>query len=338
MRKPGKLGASAILKTIAAAGICVVLSACVTGSTQNPAANANKSLKIVFVSNLPAGDPFGSIVVNGFKAAVKDYGISGEYRGLSSVTYNAADQVTLINNAIAEHPDALITTDPAPSGLNATIKRAVAAGIPLVITNQGEGQAGPTGALTFIGNNETFSGQISGQRLAQAGVKHPILFTFQPGIPLVDARDDGFSSAFPAGAVTSVALPVTDANNTAAQQSALMIALQKNPNADAVFSVGSVFNAAMLATRAALGPRASSIQWTSIDLGSLVVSSLQKGEMAWALNQQQWLEGYYPVQTLVFYLRYHIVPARDFIPVGPAFVTPQTIGPYLQAVSAGVQG
>ena len=91
----------------------------------------------------------------------------------------------------------------------------------------------------------------------------------------------------------------------------------------------------MLAARASLGSAADKMHWTSIDLGPLVVGALQNKHMDWAMDQQEWLEGYLPVQQLVFYLRYSFVPARSFTPVGPAFITPATVGKYVNLSAQG---
>jgi simple sugar transport system substrate-binding protein len=329
---------------VAVAAVCAMtgLSACGDSPSNKAATNSagqaasGHAPTIAFVGNFPSSDPFGSVVVNGYEAALKTFGAKGEYRGAKTANFVAADQQRAIEAAIAQKPDGLVVTDPAPEGLNASIKQAVDAGIQVVLTNSGSDQLGATGALTYVGNDEGQAGRLGGDALAKAGAKHALLYTIQPGIPLVDARNEGFKAGFK-GQVTDVAVPQSDLGNSTKLKSVLDAALLKDKSIDAVFSVGAIFNPPMLAERASLGGRADTIRWSSIDLGDQVVKALQNGQMEFAVDQQPYLQGYLPVQVLALRIRYGFDPVAQILPTGPTLVTKQTVGDYARYAKEGIR-
>jgi simple sugar transport system substrate-binding protein len=328
-RRPGRRTA-VIVVTVAAGVVAATALAAVQAFPQG------KPLKIIYVSQLPASDPFGSIIVNGFNAACKQYRVSCTYRGLSAVAFNAADMIKLLQNAKAANPDGLIASDSAPSGLNKTLKSISSSGTPLILANTGYGQTAATGALTFVGNQEYNLGFAGGSKLRALGLKHAILFTTQPGIPLADQRNAGFKAAFK-GAVDAVQVAATDLNNSTKMANILKASMLKDQKADAVFSIGSALNPAMLAVRGGLGSRADQIHWSSIDLTPLVVKALKAKQMDFAIVQQQYLEGYLAVQQMVFYLRGGFTPAREFTPAGPTYVTPDNVARFVQYTAQGLE-
>jgi simple sugar transport system substrate-binding protein len=75
----------------------------------------------------------------------------------------------------------------------------------------------------------------------------------------------------------------------------------------------------------------------SIDLGDQVVTALKDGSMDFALDQQQWLQGYNPVLILDQYVRYGIAPGSSNVVTGPAFVTKDLLDAYTASIKAGVR-
>jgi simple sugar transport system substrate-binding protein len=60
----------------------------------------------------------------------------------------------------------------------------------------------------------------------------------------------------------------------------------------------------------------------SFDLGPDVLNLVKNGKIAFAVDQQAYLQGYLPVVLLAERARYGIFPAQgDVIPTGPNFVT-----------------
>lgn len=338
-RKTARSRRFPVLALVTAFAASAALAGCGSGSNDQPKGGSDKSFDIIMVSHFAASDATGSIIVNGFNHALDTLGMTGKHRGpdSGSVT-DAASQARLIEQAIASNPDGLIVTDPFPDGLSDAIKKATDQGIPVVIINAGAGEAEETGALTTIVTSDDVLGEEGGRRLLDAGSSHPLLISLTPGIPLADERTAGFLSAYPDGDVNTLRIPVDSLNNPTAVTSAIEAAFAKDADIDGVFSIGSAFNVAMIASQAKLGDRASDIKWASIDLGPQVVSALEAGKMSFALDQQAYMQGYNGVQVLSFFLRYGITPGTSETEARPAVVTPDNVATFAEAVDAGVRG
>ncbi|HZO96232.1 MAG TPA: substrate-binding domain-containing protein [Gaiellaceae bacterium] len=296
-------------------------------------------VRIVYVNNASSAGPFAAVIRNGFEAACRLYEVDCSYRSTTNRTFDPAEEARLIDRAVAEKPDGLMVTDSSPKALNPHIRAAVLAGIPVIIDNTGAGQAGaPTGALTYVGNDERESGRLAGDLLAGAGVKRLLVIAVEPGLELADQRLAGLRQGFRrAGKLTTIRVALADLADAGRVRRLIDGALRRDRAIDGVFSIGQLFNAPMLAERAALGSRATRIRWASVDLGPEAVAALRRGQMEFALDQQQWLQGYLPVEFLAFYVRYGFTPPTPFVRTGPSVVTPRTIGKYVAALRNGMR-
>jgi simple sugar transport system substrate-binding protein len=257
------------------------------------------------------------------------------FRGPQSATvsFSAAQALPLLQQAIAEKPDGIIIDDFAPPSLNATIKQAVADGIPVVLSNSGYGEVQATGALTFVGNDDTRTGLLGGQKLSQVS-KHALLVTATDSIPFVKMRNDGFDKGFK-GKITRLTIPVGDLSDATAMRNLVQIALGKDKSIDGAFSIGSAISPSMITAVQSLGARAGSIHLAGIDLTTPVINALEAHKYEFALDQQAFLEGYLPVEMLANYIRYDLAPTVPLTPTGPTVVTPQNAARVAALVKQG---
>ena len=58
----------------------------------------------------------------------------------------------------------------------------------------------------------------------------------------------------------------------------------------------------------------------TFDLSAEVLAAIRDGNMEYAIDQQQYLQGYLPVVILVLYNQYSLLPGVDVL-TGPGFVT-----------------
>jgi simple sugar transport system substrate-binding protein len=328
-------------KVSAAVIACALLAvaAAAAGPSRFTAGRSTATPRLIYVNNASSAGAFAAVIKKGFDAACRDFHVTCTYRSTTNTTFDANEEARLIDAAVAARPDALMVTDSSPQVLNAHIRTAVLGRIPVIIDNSGSGQAGAaTGALTYVGNDESQSGRLAGQLLAASQVKSLLVIGLQHGVALADQRLAGAVQGFRgAGRVTTIKIPLADLASTTKISGLIRAALSKNAKIDGVFSVGQLFNAPMLAVRSSLGGRAARIHWSSVDLGPEVVSALVRKQMDFALDQQQWLQGYLPVEFLSFYLRYGFTPPSPFVRTGPAVITPQTIAKYIQDAKSGIR-
>jgi simple sugar transport system substrate-binding protein len=322
-------GVRMLTAAVAAALATLALVACGGGSTNDATTGGSTtesaiaggsrggSLRFIRVSYFATSDPTGAVIDSGQKQAAKDLNVDVKWRSPTSTTVAPSEIKRLLENAIASKPDGIIFTDSVPDAFRPTIKSAVKAGIPVVFSNAGFGEAKVAGALSFVGNNETATGRLAGKRLGALGAKHALLATIPPGIPLADQRNNGFIEAF-AGKVTP--LRIKDFTDPTAGRNAIEAALQKDSSIDAVLSVGTLLTPPMLAVQERLGSRAAEMKWAAIDLNDLGARAVTDGRLDFVLDQQPYLQGYLPVLMLTQYLRLGLVPPVENVETGPVLV------------------
>jgi simple sugar transport system substrate-binding protein len=286
----------------------------------------------IMITHSPESDTYWVAVSKGLRQAGNDLGVKVQYRGADNNLNDPNQQRRNLEAAIAAKPDGIIVTDPTPASLNATIKKASDAGIPVILVNQGGDQVAKVGTLAFVGDDPAKQGAVGAAQFNALGSKHALIITALMGaIPFLDARTNGFKKAF-SGTSSLAEIPLTDFNDSNRIKTITESQLQKDPSIDAVFSIGGCCIAAMNQVRTDLGDRGKAMHWGTIDLSTGAMQSLKAHELDFALDAQQYAQGYYPVVLLALYVRQAIQPAEPAFVTGPVVITSDNVA-RLQAVA-----
>ena len=301
--------------------------------------DGGKKPKIVFVTGANPGNPFYGPIIKGFDQAGKDLSVDTVFRGDQKTAGigSAPEMKRMLENAITLQPDGLVIADFFPDALNDTIRTAVKSGIPVVLSNGGFGEASNTGAIAFVGSDDRQLGLVAGQLLHKAGAKKALIVVTPPGIPIVDLRLQGFSAGVLPSEMVKVEAPAETLEDATKLVNIMLVAIQKDPTIDAVFSIGSPIGAAMVTVREQLGDRADGMHFATIDLDGPVLTALKDGKIDFALDQQQYLEGYIPVLMLAQYLRYDLTPASESDLTGPGVVTKENAAKIIALAAQNVR-
>ena len=289
-----------------------------------------QQVRIVIVSHGQASDPFWSVAKNGAEAAAKEMGVRVEWRAPDS--FDMVKMSQLIDAAVASKPDGLIVTIPDKSALNKSITNAVKSGIPVISMNAGSDVSGALGVLAHVGQDEYPAGVGAGKRMKAAGVKKAVCINQEVGNVSLDQRCKGFADGL--GIKVDV-LPVKLADPTGIKN-AVSAYLQKNPTVDGVLTLGPSAAEPVLAALEASG-KLSKINFGTFDLSPGVLNALSAKKMSFAIDQQQWLQGYMPVVLLTNYKRYGLLTASPIIYTGPGFVTPETAAQVVSLSKKGIR-
>jgi simple sugar transport system substrate-binding protein len=276
--------------------------------------NGARAVRIAVVTHGQASSPFWAIVRNGVEAAGRQMDVVITYKAPD--VYSLDHMATLIDQAVAAQPDGLVVSLPEP-GLAPAIRRAVKAGIPTVTINSGSDQYKKLGVLAHVGQPEGDAGYKAGQRLARAGVRRALCVNLEIPNQGLDARCAGLARAMRAAGGRSSVFRVDDQAPAAAQRIAKAARAAK---ADGVLAMNSLSGVAASRGLAGTGDVIG-----TFDLGPDVLKAVQNGRIAFAVDQQAYLQGYLPVVLLAERARYGLFPAQgDVIPTGPNFVTRAT--------------
>ncbi|TSA81809.1 sugar ABC transporter substrate-binding protein [Deinococcus detaillensis] len=293
-------------------------------------AAAQTPLRIVVVSHGQASDPFWSVAKNGAEEAAKEMGVRVEWRAPD--TFDMVRMSQLIDAAVASKPDGLIVTIPDKTALSAAITRAVKAGIPVVSMNSGSDVAEKLGILAHVGQDEYPAGVGAGKRMKSLGVTKAVCINQEVGNASLDARCKGF---FDGLGIKGDVLPVKLADPTGIRN-AITAYMQKNPTINGVLTLGPSAATPVLAALEASG-KLKTVKFGTFDLSPDVLNALTAGKMTFAIDQQQWLQGYMPVVLLTNYKRYGLMTASPIIYTGPGFVTQQNAKQVVDLAKKGIR-
>jgi len=320
------------------AAMALVLAACTTGGgaeetaapddgaavTEAPddggPAVAQRDYRFVVISHGQSSDPFWSVAANGVSDAAEDMGVTVEYQAPG--TFDMAAMSQLIDAAVASNPDGIVVTIPDADALGPAIKAAVAAGIPVISMNSGSDVFADLGVLVHVGQTEYEAGLIAGQRFAAEGVTKALCINQEVGNAALDLRCQGFSDGL-GGDVTVIPVDLAD---PAGAQAAVGGALAANPGTEGILTLGPT---GAIPTMGALDEAGllGTVKLATFDLGPEVLQAIIDGDMLFAIDQAQYLQGYLPIVLLTKFLDTGALPLGSVdrvILTGPQIVTAET--------------
>ena len=302
------------------------------GDDGDGGAVTQRGFRFVVVSHGQASDPFWSVAANGVNAAAADMGVQVEYQAPG--TFDMVEMSEIIEAAVASQPDGLVVTIPDADALADAITAAVDAGIPVISMNSGSDAFADLGVLVHVGQTEYAAGLIAGQRFAAEGVGSAICINQEVGNTALDDRCQGFEDGL---GVDVDVIPVDLADPTGTQET-VNGALQANP-VEGILTLGptgAIPTIAALTDSGQLG----TIKLATFDLGPEVLQAIVDGDMLFAIDQAQYLQGYLPIVLLTKYLETGALPLGSVdrvILTGPQIVTADVAGDVIQYSEQGLR-
>jgi simple sugar transport system substrate-binding protein len=302
---------------VAASSVLLMAAAC-SGTGQAPSAadagggEGSYGYNFTVVTHGAAGDTFWDVVKKGAEQAGTDQGVTVTYRDSNG---DPARQSQLIDAAINEQVDGLVVSMANPDALRSSIERAVAADIPVITINSGQDRSAEFGALAHVGQDEVVAGRGAGEQFAAAGVTKALCVIQEAGNIGLEQRCQGFAEGL-GGAVEN--LQVENSNPTGAQAT-IRAKLQSDPSIDGVLTLGPVIGAVAIR---AVEESGSAAQLATFDLNADVTQAIADGAMLFAVDQQQYTQGYLPIIMLTLYRsNLNTIGGGQPVLTGPGFVT-----------------
>lgn len=282
---------------------------------------------IIVVSHGQANDAFWSVVKNGVTLAAEHTGANVDYR--APETFDMVAMSQLIDAAVNQEPDGLVVSIPDGDALGPSIQRAVEAGIPVISMNSGSDVAPGLGVILHVGQSEYDAGEAAGKKLASMGGSKAVCVNHEVGNVALDLRCEGFTKGF-GGDVT--VLPTS--NDPAEIEAKVAAALSSDEDVDTVMALGA--STAGEPTVAAAKASGRDVNVASFDLSANFLQSIVDGDAAFAIDQQQFLQGYLPVVFLANNAQYGLMPGGN-VPSGPNLVTQDKAGQVIELSAQGIR-
>ena len=319
----------------------LVLAACGGGSNTTTSSNTSScpasraNLKFYVITHGQASDPFWSVVKKGVDQAAHDMCVTALYESPTGTTFDVVAMSHLIDTAVAAHPNGLVVSIPDPKALGPSIKAAVAAGIPVISINSGSDVAKSLGVLVHIGQTEEQAGIGGGERMGASGVKHALCVNQEVGNAALELRCKGFKEglAMTGGTITEIGVNLSNPTQT---QQTIQAALQHDSSIDGILTLGPTGATPAIRALQALN-KLGQIKLATFDLSSDVLNAIKNGQMLFAIDQQQYLQGYLPIVLLTLYSTNLNTIANDVLQTGPGFVTSANVAQVIQLTAAGTR-
>jgi simple sugar transport system substrate-binding protein len=286
-------------------------SSTAAGGSQSVDLTQGSNLKFAMVTHSDEGS-FWSVVKKGAEQAAKDEGVQLIW---SPSNNDPQKQAQLIDAAISQKVDGLAVSVPNVDAIKGPLAKAKAAGIPIVTLNSGAEDFQKLGAITHVGQTETIAGKAAGVKLKAAGVKKVLCVIHEQNNIGLQQRCDGVKQGF-GGTVTN--LQVKGTADIATTQTEIKSKLQADKSYDAVMTLNPDIAAA---AKTAIKGASSSAKLATFDVSPAIITDIKSGNALFAVDQQQYLQGYLPIVFLKLY-KTNANTVGGGLPVltGPGFV------------------
>lgn len=322
MVRSTKLFAAALLTLavlVVLANAAVAAPAPAQGQLSQPGAPIQAQTMVTMTIGLavhsnPAEDLFWGVVAKGAKDAAATYGVTLKTGGSG----DPKEQAQLIETYVADKVDGIIVSMANPDALKDAIAKATAAGIPVITINSGGSKSKEFGALAHVGQEEEVAGNGAGLKFKDAGAKKVLCVIHEEGNVGLEARCDGLAASL-GGEVVRFNVATTGVKDVRGTTTAIQDKLTADSAIDGVLALNPVVGIAALdAVKAVNGTQ----KVATFDLSPDVLTAVENGQLLFAIDQQQYLQGYLPV-VMLYLFKTNLNTIGGGLPVltGPGFVT-----------------
>jgi len=324
------------LGLVALAAMTLVLAACSGGSDDSGngdgnsnAGGDNSDIKICMYTHGDGGG-FWSVAKKGAEKAGADLGIDLDYQESNN---DPEAQAQLIEAGVSAGCQGIAVSAPNPDAISGALQTATDAGIPIVTMNSGSSVFAELGAFTHIGQDEFIAGQEAGKKFKELGATK-ILCPIQEANNIgLQQRCDGAKDTF--GNVENLQLSAGLADLTKSEAE-IQAKLEADKSFDAVFALNAdIATGGAIPAVEAVG---RDLTIGTVDLSGDAVQAIKDGKMAFAIDQQQYAQGYLPI--ILLYLNKIdglVLGGGQPMYTGPGFVTQDNADLVQQLAEAGTR-
>src|SRR6266487_2046080 len=277
------------------------------------AASSATKIKVAVVTHGDTGS-FWSVFKKGVDQAAKDL----KSRGVSVTQVYAhndvAKQVAGVNAAISSGAKLIATSVPDASALRDPLTKASKKGIEIITVNSGLGAFDSLATYeVHVGQTEGVAGKGAGKQFKKAGSKKVLIVIHEASNSGLQQRASGVKSVLGSSKVKVLTIPNAkhDIPGTKAKVKAAF-------NADK--SLDSFLGLDPDVTIPCLPSCPSGTKIGTFDVGG-AIKEIQKGRMLFAIDQQQYLQGYLPVVfALLFRTNLNTVGNGQPVLTGPGII------------------
>ena len=289
---------------IAALNLCLV--GCSTDRTcaRPESVESEGPLRLAFVTCAVDAKFFGP-VKKGMNDAAGMMGVHCDFLGTEGVDVPA--QAAMVRQAVADGYDGIAVNIIDPEGFDEVIQEAIDQNVPVVGFNVDD-HATPNARLSSVNQRLYDAGQALAKHLLPQipDGAHVLMTMHDEGVSALEDRLAGQQSVLKGENVRWTVL--VSGNDSVKGADVIAEALRAHPDIRIVLGTGQADTEA--AGRAIEASFAGQGYWSAgFDLSPATLRLIQEGHIRCTVDQQPYIQGFYPVMQLTLYLRYGIVPS-----------------------------
>ena len=291
------------------------------------------------VSHGGVGNPFWIVVIKGMEDACALLDADCEW--LADPVDNVDDMAGYWDDALARQNDGIGTTVPNPEVIRDAVGRAAEAGLPVIVFNTADPNAGTDDALEtlfYIGANEFLGGRSNAQRVLDAAAADGVEITGgvcpiqEVGHSGLEARCAGVASVFEEAGIPLENLTIN--NDVTESAGILSDFFAANPDTNAAFMLGPNPSSSLNLYFQESGREAGEIYATTHDTSAEIYEMIQDGFLLQAIDQQPYLQGFETIMWLYLNSQFALAPGGDIL-TGPGVIDGSNVDAIVELTDAG---
>ncbi|MBE77375.1 MAG: LacI family transcriptional regulator [Candidatus Marinimicrobia bacterium] len=304
-------------KNILIKNIITVIFLCFLFSCSDNKINIrDKEITIKMVTHGQATDPFWSVVSNGAKDAAKKLGVNLHYQ--SPQNFDMITMSQMIDAVVATKPDGLIISVPDIPALRKSVVSASKNNIPIIVINAGVDIMKEADILTYVGQSEYEAGLKAADEMLKYNVKSVLCINHEIGNISLDQREKGFRKILKENNVVIKTVPI-DASDPSETQEVVRAFINSNKKVDGILTLGPLGAVPILKLLKEIDTQ-KKIKLATFDFTPEIIDGIMDGYIVFALDQQQYLQGYLPVVLMNLYITNKNPPAYKKLETGPSII------------------
>jgi simple sugar transport system substrate-binding protein len=270
-------------------------------------------VKIAVVTHGDTGS-FWSVFKHGVDQAAKD--LRGRGVSVSQVYANndVSKHVAGLNAAVASGAKVIATSVPDASALKDPLAKASAKGITIITVNSGEGAFDSLSSFdTHVGQDEGIAGEGAGKQFTAAGAKQVVVVIHESSNSGLTQRAAGVKKTFK-GTTKTLLIPNAKAD-IPGTKAKIQAYFKANPKTDGLLGLDPDV------TIPAMSVAPGGTKVGTFDVNAAVITALKGGKMLFAIDQQQYLQGYLPIVFgMLFITNLNTVGGGKPVLTGPGII------------------
>lgn len=282
---------------------------------------------VAMITHGAPGDTFWDLVRKGAEDAARKNNIELRY----SSDPEAPNQANLVQNAIDSRVDGIAVTLPNADAVGPVARKAADKKIPIVALNAGMDAYQKYNISAFFGQEEKVAGTLAGERLARDGARHALCVIHEQGNSSQEARCAGVKQ----GMGGNVETLYVNGKDLTSVQSTVQAKLSQDKSIDWVMGLQAPV---AMTSAEAVKNAGSAAKVATFDTNAQLVDAISSGAIAWAVDQQPYMQGYLAVDSIwLAHRNGSTMGGGRPVYTGPSFVDSSNVEAISEAAKAGLR-